>query len=100
MKRRTPMSQEEYFRGVPMIPYDLVKEIALALVGVLALVVVLSAVLSSPDVKPVTIQGWATTDPVDFVTTATGELAGTTTSASYGPPYNDQSGSVQSIGFL
>ena len=31
---------------------------------------------------------WATAAPNDVVATAAGELAGTTTSASYGPPYN------------
>jgi len=53
---------------------------------------VLAAVLSSPDVPPVTIAGWAQTDPVDFVTTATGELQGSTTSAGYGAPYNNAGG--------
>src|ERR1700686_3188305 len=81
-------TQEEYYRGVRMVPYDLVKElvIALAAVGVIALV--LALVLSSPDVSPVTIATWAQSDPVDLVTTATNELAGATTSAGYGPPYN------------
>ena len=81
-------------------PYDLVKELAIALVGTLALVLVLAAVLSSPDVPSVTIQSWAQKQPVDLVTTATGELAGTTVSAGYGAPYNDGSGSVQSLGFF
>ncbi len=81
-------TQEEYYRGVRMVPYDLLKELALALAGVAVLALVLSAFLSSPDVPPVTIATWAQSDPVDFVTTATGELAGTTTSAGYGQPYN------------
>ena len=79
-------------------PYDLVKELAIALAGTLALVLVLAAVLSSPDVPSVTIQSWAQNEPVDLVTTATGELAGTTVSAGYGAPYNDGSGAVQSLG--
>ncbi|MBO0684601.1 MAG: cytochrome B6, partial [Candidatus Dormibacteraeota bacterium] len=62
------------------------------------LVVVLAAVVSSPDVRSVTLQSWAQQQPVDFVTTATGELAGTTVSSQYGPPYNSGSGSVQGIG--
>ena len=37
---------------------------------------------------PVTIATWAQQDPVDFVTTATNELAGSSTSAGYGNPYN------------
>jgi hypothetical protein len=81
-------TQEEYYRGVRMVPYDLVKEIVLAIVGVGVIALLVAAVLSSPDVPPVTIATWAQQNPVDLVTTATKELAGTTTSAAYGPPYN------------
>src|ERR1700758_2680119 len=83
-----------------MVPYDLIKELSIARGGVLVFVLIVSALLSSPDVPSVTIQSWAKADPVDFVTTATGELAGTTTVADYGPPYNTGTGSVQSWGFL
>jgi hypothetical protein len=85
---------------VRTVPYDLVKELAIALVGTLALVVVLAAVLSSPDVPSVTIQSWAQKQPVDLVATATAELSGDTTSAGYGAPYNDGSGAVQGMGFF
>jgi hypothetical protein len=73
---------------VRMERYDLVKElfIAMGAVGVLALIG--AAILSSPDVSPVTIATWAQQNPVDLVSTATNELAGSTTSANYGPPYN------------
>ena len=81
-------TQEEYYRDVRMVPYDLVKEIVLAIVGVGVLALVIAALLSSPDVPQVTIATWAQQNPVDLVTTATNELAGTTTSAAYGPPYN------------
>jgi hypothetical protein len=81
-------TQEEYYRGVRMVPYDLVKELFIALAGVGVLVLIVAFALSSPDVAPVTIANWAQSDPVDFVTTATGELAGSTTSAGYGNPYN------------
>ena len=81
-------TQDEYYRGVRMVPYDLVKELVLALAGAGILAVIVAAILSSPDVPPVTIAAWAQNDPVDFVTTATGELAGTTISAGYGNPYN------------
>ena len=78
------------------IRYDLLKELAVA-TGVITVVVFgLAAVLSSPDVKPDTIQRWAQEDPVDFVTTATNELAGTSLSAQYGPPYNNGTASIQS----
>jgi hypothetical protein len=90
-------TQEEYYRGVRMVPYDLVKELVLAIAGVGVLVLIIAAILSSPDVAPVTIATWAQQDPVDLVTTATGELAGATTSAGYGPPYNS-AGEGQSWG--
>lgn len=60
----------------------------------------LAAVLSSPDLPAETIQRWAQQQPVDLVTTAVGELAGSTTSTQYGPPYNDGSASIQGIGFF
>jgi hypothetical protein len=94
------IDKKAYYRGVAMVPYDLIKELSIAMVGVLVFVLLLSVVLSSPDVPSVTIQSWAKSDPVDFVTTATGELAGTTGVAGYGPPYNTGSGSVQTLWFL
>ena len=81
-----------------MIPYDLLKEVTIAMLGVLGVVLILSAVLSSPDVPSVTLQSWSKADPVDFLTTASGELAGSTVVAAYGPPYNSGSGSVQTLG--
>ncbi len=80
-------------------PYDLVKEASIALGVVLALVVVLTILFSSPDLKPSTVQSWSRGDPVDFVTTATTELDGSSTTGSYGPPYNHAS-SGQRIAFI
>jgi len=90
--RKEQMTQDEYYRGVRMVPYDLIKELTYALIGVAALTLVLTAAFSSPDVPPITIATWAQTDPVEFVTTAPGELAGSTTTAGYGAPYNGAGG--------
>jgi hypothetical protein len=98
--KASKVDKKTYYRGVRMIPYDLLKEVTIAMVGVLGVVLVLSAVLSSPDVPAVTLQSWSKADPVDFLTTASGELAGSTVVASYGPPYNSGSGSVQTWGPL
>lgn len=97
--RAMGVTQDEYYRGVRMVPYDLVKELVLALAGVGILALGAAAFFSSPDVPPVTIAAWSQGDPVDFVTTATNELAGNTTSSGYGNPYNT-SGSGQSWGFI
>jgi len=91
-------TQEQYYRGVRMVPYDLVKELVLALAAVGVLLLVLAAFLSSPDVAPVTIADWAKSDPVDLVATATGELGGSTTSAGYGQPYNSTPDAAQTWG--
>ncbi len=80
-------------------PYDLVKEFVIALVAMTLLVVVLAAVFSSPDERAITMRDWAAAAPNDVVATATGELAGTTTSATYGAPYNHASPGQTLLGF-
>jgi hypothetical protein len=72
-------------------PYDIVKEAAIALGVILALCVVLTILFSSPDEKPSTVKSWARSNPVDFVTTATTELDGSSGTGGYGPPYNHAS---------
>ena len=48
--RRPKIDKADYYRGIRMTPYDLIKEIAIATVGILVVVLILSAVLSSQDV--------------------------------------------------
>jgi cytochrome b/b6/petB-like protein len=79
--------------------YDILKEGTIAAVIVLALTVGLAGLLSSPDVPPVTIATWARLAPADFLATAASELNGTGEAAAYGPPYNNQDGSVQKLLF-
>ncbi len=76
-------------------PYDLVKELCIAVAVIAALAVLLTVLLSSPDDKPSTIAQWSQQKPVDFVGTAVKELDNTSPTAEYGPPYNHGSGSVQ-----
>ena len=83
----------------PTRSYDLVKEFVVAVVVVGALTVLLAAVFSSPDRKALTLKAWAQAAPADVVATATAELAGTSTSAGYGPPYN-HAGTGQKLGPL
>jgi hypothetical protein len=77
--------------------YDLIKEAVVALVAVGLLTVLLSALFSSPDEKPVTVSSWAIAAPKDFLTTALSELDGTSGVATYGPPYTHVSGAGQNI---
>jgi hypothetical protein len=92
------LQTEEYYRGVRMVPYDLVREGLVAFGLVLVLVVVLATLLSSPDVPPLTIRQVAEDTPVMFLQVALRALDGSGKIASYGPPYNHGSGSVQYVG--
>ena len=85
---RTKVDPKSKWSG-PVREYDIIKEgfIALLVIGVLA--AGLSFLFSSPDEPAVTLKSWATTNPTDFAQVATSELAGTTTSAGYGAPYNN-----------
>jgi hypothetical protein len=80
--------------------YDIVKEFVIAFIVVAVLTVGLSALFSSPDDKPITVATWAKAAPSDFVATAVSELAGTSASAGYGPPYNHTAGASQQLGPL
>ena len=86
------------WRG-PTRRYDILKEGTIASVIVLALVLGLATVLSSPDVPPVTIATWARLAPADFLATAATELNGTSETATYGPPYDSQTANVQRLLF-
>ncbi len=87
-------------RGLRKRPYDLIREGLIALVAVFVLVAAFAGFLSSSVEPPLTLQQYAQQNPVDFVTTAMKELGGTSVIAQYGPPYNQGTGSVQSIGPL
>lgn len=87
-----------YYQGVRMAPYDLIKEFLVALGVVTVLVIILAAVLSSPDDPPLTMQSVARNGPQAFVQTALAELDGSGAIANYGPPYNHGTGSVQHTG--
>ncbi len=79
--------------------YDILKEGTIAGVVILALTLGLAALLSSPDVPSVTVQSWAKVAPADFLATAATELNGSSETATYGPPYNHGTGSVQKLLF-
>jgi hypothetical protein len=85
------------WRG-PTKRYDILKEGTIAVVVSLALTFTLAGLLSSPDVPSVTVRSWVQVDPGGFLATAATELNGTSGTATYGPPYNNN-GTPQSEGF-
>ena len=99
-QRRRAMAQADAapWRGATR-RYDILKEGTVAGVIVLLLTIALASLLSSPDVPSVTIQTWSRIAPADFLATAATELNGTSETATYGPPYNNVTGSTQSLLF-
>jgi hypothetical protein len=81
-------------------PYDLVKELVIAIAAFVLVAVVLTILFSSPDERPSTIAQWSRQMPVDFAKTATAELDGSSATAEYGPPYNHNKASEQHIAFI
>src|SRR2546430_4984270 len=80
--------------------YDLVKEFVVALAVMALLTVGLAIAFGSPDKHAITLAGWATNDPNDFVVTAVAELDGTSGTATYGAPYTNDPSAGQKLGPL
>lgn len=78
--------------------YDLFKELTVGVIVVGVLVLGLAGLAGSPDEPSVTLKSWATAAPNDFVATAASELAGTSSTATYGPPYSSTTGATQTLG--
>jgi hypothetical protein len=97
------------WRG-PERPYDLITEGTAAVVFVALLCILAASLWGSPD-GGLTYPGaprspagqafsaryWDTSDPSDLAATAVQELAGGTTTAGYGPPFNTTAGASQQI---
>ncbi len=96
-KKEIAASYASEWQG-PNIRYDILKEGVLASVIVFVLTILLAGLFSSPDLPPLTIASWANKAPADFMVTAASELAGTSETATYGPPYNHGRSNVQGLG--
>jgi hypothetical protein len=78
------------------LPSDFIKHLASTTLVIAILTVVLSALFREPVRAPLKIDTVATQTPLLFEQVAMGDLTGTGEIASYGPPYNNGSSSVQS----
>lgn len=103
MKTRTIKNRgiKKVFRdpmSFPQKEFDLIKEGTISLVIVTVLVVAVAALWGAPYRPAVTNQSIAKQNPVLLEQSALRDLDGTSTMASYGPPYNNGwNGNAQSI---
>lgn len=88
--------RDDVVKNYRMVPEDFVKHLFTTL-GIVVVVVLLASLLFGvPEKQPLTIKNYATQHPVAFEQMALRALDGQGAIASYGPPYNNGTGSLQS----
>jgi hypothetical protein len=86
---------DENLRGIPMKPYDLIRE-GLIILGIIAVIIILLAIFwPPPDYPTVRGEDVATYQPIAYVNTAANILAGNASLQDYGPPYNSDTTNSQ-----
>jgi len=93
--QRTPTNTNSRY---PQMPYDLIKEMFIAIGIVGALVLLLSAIFSTPDLPALTAKQVVTQAPKLLLQTALDDLSQQDAISTYGPPYNNTPGAAQSLG--
>jgi hypothetical protein len=88
---------EEYIKGIPMKPYDLLKEGLIFLGAIVVIVLVLAAVMGAPDYPTVRGEDVAKVQPVVYLKTCANILAGNSSIQNYGPPYTHDTESAQNL---
>jgi hypothetical protein len=93
------MSQrsEANLRGIPMKPYDLIRE-GLIMLGVWVVIIfILAIVFSSPDYPTVRGEDVAKRQPIAYLKTSANILAGNSSIQDYGPPYTSDTANAQQL---
>jgi hypothetical protein len=88
---------EANLRGIPMKPYDLLRE-GLIVFGVVAIIIVILAITyGSPDYPTVRGQDVAQRQPIAYLKTSANILAGNSGIDGYGPPYTNDTANAQQV---
>ena len=87
-------------RGIPMKPYDMVREGLFVFSGVLVIILLLAAFWGFPgkNYSPLTIQEVANKAPIAFLQRTVSYFSGTSRLQTYGPPYTHNDNNAQRIG--
>lgn len=101
MRKETILVQRLTNKGnssYPQMPYDLIKELFIALGIMGGLVLILAAVFSTPDVPVLSAKQVVNQDPKVLVQTALDDLSQQDPISTYGQPYNNTPGAAPSLG--
>lgn len=93
MSRRS----DENLQGIPMKPYDLLREGLIVFFILMVLIIVLAALIGSPDYPTVRAEDVAKRQPIAFLETSANILAGNSSLEDYGPPYSNDAANTQGI---
>lgn len=96
MSRRS----EANLRGIPMKPYDMVREGLMVLGAVTLLIVLLATFWGFPDYPSLTPKAVATQEPVAFLQRTLSYFSGNSGLQTYGPPYTKDDANAQHVGFI
>ena len=91
---------DKNLRGIPMKPYDMVREALFVFSVVLVVILLLAAIWGFPgkNYGPLTIKEVATKAPVAFLQRTVSYFSGKSRLQTYGPPYTDNYSHAQHIG--
>jgi len=88
---------EANLQGIPMKPYDLIREGLTVLAFIIILVILLAVLFSSPDYPTVRGEDVARLQPIAYLQTTANILAGNSEIQTYGPPYTSDSQNAQAV---
>lgn len=91
---------DHYMRGIPMKPYDMVREGLFVLAGMALTVIVLATVWGFPSIPPLTMKEVATKAPIAFTERTLSYFDGQSGLQTYGPPYTHDMANAQRVGAI
>ncbi len=89
---------DKNLRGIPMKPYDMLREGLIVLTGITTVIVVLAAVWGFPKIPPLTLKEVATKAPLEFTQRTFSYFSGKSGLQTYGPPFTADYQNAQRIG--
>lgn len=88
---------EANLKGIPMKPYDLIREGLIVFALVAVLVFIPATLFSSPDYPTVRGEDVAKRQPIAYLQTTANILAGNSEIQTYGPPYTSDNDNAQKV---